>query len=90
MSAGLPFLLVSILAWLILVVWANYGAGPKRPRMILALSISIALIACWLLVLNFGALHPAGSYGMGFGFLLCLLALFTPQIWRTIQRRKLR
>lgn len=84
MSAGLPLLLLSSLAILILVVWAVYGKGDRNKRLIIAAVALLLIVMCWTALLNFGVFHPIGAWGMALGYIFSFLALFVPIVWNNL------
>ena len=64
MSAGLPLLILSVLATIILVVWLLSGAGDKVHRIQLVGVVLIILVLSWAALLSFGVFHPIGSWGL--------------------------
>ncbi len=77
---GLPLLILSCLATLILVMWARYGKGNRKKRIITASVFILLLLACWVALLNFGLFHPVGLWGMILGFAFSMLAFLVPFI----------
>jgi len=86
MSAGIPLLLSTILSMLILVVWALKGSGSKKIRVLTSSLVFVLLISCWIVLLNYGAFHPVGSWGMALGFLISLFSLLIPVIGNRLVR----
>jgi hypothetical protein len=81
MSAGLPLLILSVLATIILVVWLSSGSGLIVHRIKLASVVLFVLVLSWLVLLYFGVFHPFGSLGMGAAFITSITAFFVPMVY---------
>lgn len=88
MSAGVPLLVLSILATVILIVWVRSGAGNRSSRNKLAVITIGLLVASWVTLLSFGVFHPIGSWGMAFGFIVSIAAFFVPMIYNKIHKNE--
>lgn len=88
MSAGLPLLILSFLSVIILVVWARNGSGQRNFRVNATVIITLSLVASWVVLLSFGVFHPAGSWGMGLGFIISIGAFFVPIVHRRLSRNE--
>ena len=84
MSAGLPFLVLSVLAWIILSLWGKHGPGPSRLRRSIAVTMICSLALCWVALLSVGVFAPIGSFGIQTGFLISIASFFVPWLWRMI------
>ena len=85
MSAGLPLLIISMLALCVVVAWQLRGPGSRPVRRAIAVGFLASIAASWALLISFGVFHPVGGAAMGAGFLLCSVALALPFIWRRLQ-----
>ena len=85
MGAGLPLLILSVLATIILVVWLRSGAGDKVHRIKLVGVVLIILASSWVALLSFGVFHPIGSWGMGVGFITSMVAFFVPMVYNKLR-----
>ncbi len=82
MGVGLPLFAASALAAIIIVAWLFNGYGEKRSRVNIATTLLIALFASWTMLLSFGAFHPMGALGIVSGFVVSIVAWFTPAVYR--------
>ena len=85
MGAGLPLLILSVLATIILVVWLRSGAGDKVHRIKLVGVVLIILASSWVALLSFGVFHPIGSWGIGVGFITSMAAFFVPMVYNKLR-----
>ena len=84
MSAGLPFALALVMGLVIMIIWTVLGPGPNAVRRAVAVGIIVALTSCWMAVIRMGSLTDSGSLAMGPGFVISVLSLFVPMLWRKI------
>ena len=84
MSAGLPLLILSVLATIILVAWSRGGVGNRSIRAKISGVVLILLVASWLALLSFGVFHPIGSWAMGVGFIVSIAAFFVPMVYNKL------
>lgn len=85
MSAGLPLLIVSTLAVVILVAWLCYGSGQRRHRVCIASLSLIILLGSWVALLTFGVFHPVGLWGMASGFAVSIASLLVPVVYNRLR-----
>ena len=84
MEAGLPLLAISIVASVVVVAWLLGGPGVRLRRLVVSSVALGGLAICWLVLVSFGAFHAAGAVATGCGFVLGLVSLFIPWLWRLL------
>ncbi len=84
MELGLPLLLITVLSTVVLVAWLFGGPGLKKVRRLVAGLFLLPIALAWLALLNFGAFHPVGSWGLLLGFIFAVTGLFVPIIFRKV------
>ena len=67
------------------MVWLRNGSGEKSNRFKIAGVVLIALATSWVALLSFGVFHPIGSWGMGIGFAISIVAFFVPVVYNKLQ-----
>jgi len=87
MSAGLPLLIVNLLAFVILVAWMAKGQGNQNIRIGIGVVITISLLVCWKLIITYSVFNPIGANSMGASFIISFFVLFMPHIWKRIHSR---
>lgn len=80
LGAGLPFLIISFLAFFILLIWAKKGKGASKIRNVIAASFITTIAVCWILLAKFGVFHSVGGNAMLVGFIVSIVALFVPSL----------
>lgn len=85
MSAGLPLLVLSILAAIILIAWSRGGSDNTVLRVKVAGAILILMVASWVALLSFGVFHPIGTWAMGFGLVVSITAFFVPIVYNKLR-----
>jgi hypothetical protein len=88
MSAGLPLIIISILAIVILAAWVHGGVGNRSKRVLLSSLVVLLLTSSWAVLLLFGIFHPVGSWGMAFGFIISIAAFFVPMLYSRLHRNE--
>lgn len=88
MAAGLPLMVITALALIILGNWMFSGPGKKRGRSILGSVILLSLGACWYILLLNSAVTDTGAIAMGIAFLIAIATFFVPVVWRWSIERK--
>ncbi len=84
MELGLPLFLITVLSAVILVVWLFGGPGLKKVRSLVAGLFLLSIALAWSALLNFGAFHPVGRWGLLLGFIFSITGLFVPIIFRKV------
>ena len=86
MNAGLPLLVLSILAGIVVVTWTLKGPGAAGRRRLVAALWAGALLACWGTSAAAGA-GGDGSVATAAAFVVALAGLFVPQLQRLLSGR---
>lgn len=84
MSAGLPLLIITLLSCVVMVVWFSRSCLPQLPRRLTAASIVALQALCWVTLGYFGVFSAWGSTAMGVAFVVGILSLFVPWLWRAL------
>lgn len=86
MSAGLPLLVVAVLASTILAAWLIGGAGSRRKRFAIFCIAMLLLYSSWMALLFYGVFHPIGDFAMVAGFIISFLIMFVPVFLNRVGR----
>ena len=84
MSAGLPLLLVSILAGCVILLWILNGSGPQQKRLMYGGLLIFSVVICWILLISFGVFTEIGKYAMAGGFVISIIGLIFPAVWNRL------
>jgi len=88
MAAGLPLIIITALALIILVVWMFGGPGNNKGRLVLGSAIITSLAACWYVLLVNSAVTRVGGIAMGLGFFIAIAVFFLPPVWKWYVERR--
>lgn len=89
MSVFPPLLFLSLLTMTVLVAWERKGPGAAGPRTLITVSLVFSLLLSWEVLLSVGAFHPVGSWAIGAAFVITILGLIVPILYRSFIGRSL-
>jgi len=84
MSAGLPLLIITLLSCIVIGVWFFRGPAPQLARKLTAAGIVAMQVLCWAALGYFGVFSAWGQTAMGAAFVVSIMSLFVPWLWRVL------
>ena len=81
---GLIFVLLSIIAFSLMLIWIGCGPGNKVIRTRIGLSIIAILESCWLAFFYYGISYGSelGGWAVLIGLVTSILTLFVPTVYK--------
>ena len=86
MSAGVPLVVLTFLSCGVLAVWFFRGARPHLLRRVVAVTLVIAQLTCWVALSHFGVFTRLGAFAVGAGFIVGVVGLVAPVLWQVLRR----
>lgn len=81
-GAGLPLIIITILALVVLASWMAWGPGSKKWRVALGCTLIASLAACWYVLFLESTIAEAGEWALSFALLIGIATLFVPLVWK--------